>query len=130
MKNFYEATVIKPELTVDLEIHLKAVGSLPCEIQLNNQVLFSDIISGTMVFKRKLPLMSDILIEISVDRVHPEAVIVENINVDNYNIIPAYQHVCSFDTNYIDFNNETWRLNISGGFYPWYHSVSGQGFVA
>lgn len=131
MKNFYEATVIKPTLFVDLEIYLNTVaGPFPCEIHLNKEILYSDMLFGPLVLKRRLPLMSEILLEIGIERTHPEALIIENINVDNYNIMPSLQHLASPNTHYVDFNDNTWQLHISGGFYNWYHRVTGQGFIA
>lgn len=128
MKNFYEATVIKPSLNLNVEIYLRPVDHCLCRVFLNDQCLFNDIMRTPMEFKQQLPLNSPVTINIEVERKHPQAIEVENINIDNFNVIPLYQEKASPKTNYIDFNG-TWTLSIPN-FYPWYHEVSGQGFIA
>lgn len=130
MKNFYDATVIRPNLTMDLEIWLKPVDLVYCEVLVNQESMFHGKMIDPTVIKKTLPIDSEVMISIQIinQRVHPQALEIENINIDNYNILPLYQHLCDPGTNYIDFNMP-WYLKIPN-FYPWYHEISGQGFIA
>lgn len=127
MKNFYEATVIKPKLTTDILLNITPVGSLPCLVKINGSVVYEDMLSEEITLEYKNQLTNDITIEVQVDRKHPEAVEL-TLSIDGYNILPLYQHLTSHNTCYIDFNN-TWQFSIPS-FYPWYHGITGQGWIS
>jgi hypothetical protein len=50
-------------------------------------------------------------------------------SINGLEILPKYQHLANKSTNYIDFYDE-WLLIIPAPFYPWYHQISGQGWIA
>lgn len=128
MKNFYEATVTKPSLYLKMALELDAVGICPCQIKINDHFEFYGDLVGKNIFIRRLPLTESIEVQITVDRQHPQAVNVVSLKIDNYEILPNYQHLANPPTNYIDFNS-VWTLKIPN-FYPWLHDVTGQGWVA
>ena len=66
MKNFSEATVIKPGLKIKTVLELEAVGICPCQIKINDQLEFYGDLVGKNIFIRHLPLTDPINIEITV----------------------------------------------------------------
>ena len=124
MKNFYDSTVIKPTLTLDVVITLTPVGQCPCNVLINNESIYNNILSEVTVLQYSHPLTDPLTIAINIIRQHPEAVIVD-ITIDGLPVIPLYQHHAHPATDYIDTNNK-WVLNIPN-FYPWYHTVIGNG---
>lgn len=134
MKNFYEATVTKPTLKLSCCLSLKVThDAVPCIIKINSQTMFEDDASGQtrLVAEHhlgfQLPLTEPIDISIQlINRQHPDAVEAKLV-IDGYEILPKYQHLASPQTCYID-SNELWQLKIDN-FYPWYHEVTGQGWI-
>ena len=47
--------------------------------------------------------------------------------INDYEIIPKYQHHANPPVDYIDTNDE-WTLTIPN-FYQWYHVITGQGWI-
>jgi len=127
MKNFYEATVTKPGLKLDLVIALDPVEQCVCVLFINDEVIHDGLLSSPKVITRRVFIDDLIKIKAIVTRQHPEAVKL-SVSIDNLPIIPLYQHVAVPPTDYIDFNGE-WTLTIPK-FYPWYHQVTGQGWIA
>jgi hypothetical protein len=127
MKNFLEATDIKPTLKLDVVITLDPVEGGICILLINDTVIHDGLLSGPKVITHRVFNDSPIKIKVIFTRKHPEAVKI-NVSIDNLSIIPLYQHMAEPATNYIDFNGE-WTLTIPK-FYPWYHRVTGQGWIA
>jgi hypothetical protein len=127
MKNFYEATVINPTLKLKMVLELKAIGICPCQIFINNNLEFYGGLIGTNIFIKELDLTAPITIEIKIDRQHPQAIEIINLAIDNYKILPLYQHTANPPTDYLDFTG-SWSLKIPN-FYPWYHEITGQGWI-
>jgi len=127
MKNFLEATVIKPTLTVKVKFTVTPVGAVPCLVKFGAKILYEDTIKETQTFELDLPLTDPIDLSVRIYRRHPDAVLLTLI-VDGYEILPKYQHLANPPTNYIDFN-EQWALHIPN-FYPWFHKITGQGWVS
>lgn len=128
MKNFYEATVIKPKLTPSIELMLTPVDQCVCVATVNGRVVHDGLLdSYKSILVKGHPIDGPIDIQVVVTtRVHPEAVQVEVV-IDGLEIIPKYQHLANPPTNYLDFNGK-WELNIPN-FYPWYHEITGQGWI-
>jgi len=127
MKNFSEATIIKPGLTVNIKFTVTPIGQVPCLVKLGNKTLYEDTIKEPLTVDVDVSLTDPIDLSVQIYRHHPDAVIV-SLTIDDINIIPMYQNQATPPTNYIDFNS-TWTLNIPN-FYPWYHELTGQGWVA
>jgi len=128
MKNFYEATVIKPTLHVKMVLELRAVGICPCQINVNDSLEFYGDLVGNNMFIKELPLTDSLTIRITVDREHPQAIEITNLTIDNHEILPKYLDHAKPPTNYLDFTG-TWTFEIPN-FYPWYHAITGQGWIA
>lgn len=127
MKNFSEATTIKPTLTVRLKLTVTPVGCVPCLVKFGTKVLYEDTIKETQKFELDLPLMDPIDLTVQIYRHHPDAVVL-TLSIDDYDILPKHQHLATPPTDYIDFNS-VWSFKIPN-FYPWYHTITGQGWIA
>jgi hypothetical protein len=76
----------------------------------------------------QLPLTESIDISIQlIDRQHPNAVEVV-LTIDGHKILPQHQHLAWPQTCYID-SNDLWNFKIDN-FYPWFHKITGQGWIA
>lgn len=126
MKNFYEATGIRPNLKLEIVLRVKPVGNVKTRIQINDTSWAIDITKEEL-FTHEVNLNDPINIQIQITRHHPEALAIE-LEIDGNKILPKYQHLATPPTDYIDFDN-TWSLKIPN-FYPWYHTITGQGWVA
>ena len=127
MKNFSEATVIKPELKLKMVLELKAIGICPCRITINNQLEFYGGMIGTTIFIKHIPISDPININIDINRQHPQAIEIISLTVDHHEILPVYLSSANPPTNYLDFTGG-WTINIPN-FYPWYHEITGQGWI-
>jgi hypothetical protein len=127
MKNFYEATVTKSTLNCRVKLTLTPVGSLPCKVISNDKTIYEDTISSIQTLEWQVSLTDSINVQIQVYRHHPDAVAVA-LTVDDIEVLPKYQHLATPATCYID-SNTVWQFNIPN-FYPWYHQITGQGWIA
>lgn len=126
MKNFYEATVTKPNLECRVKLTLTPVGKLPCIVTTGSTVVYEDTISSVQTLEWTVGLTNPIDVQIQVHRHHPDAVIVA-LTVDDVEVLPKYQHRATPPTDYLDFNSK-WSIYIPN-FYPWLHEASGQGWI-
>lgn len=127
MKNFYEATVIKPTLELDVQITLRPVGSVPCTVTVNGNVVYKDTLTKNIVVPVAVPLTDPVDITVQIQRTHPDAVDI-TVDIDDYEILPLYQEALSIKSCYLDHDN-VWGISIPN-FYTWLHSASGQGWIA
>jgi hypothetical protein len=135
MKNFYEATVTRSNLTVGLCLGLKPTHSpVTCVIKFNGETVFgynengeTKIIANTELY-HSVPLCDSIDISIQlVDRQHPNALEL-SLTADEFDVMPKHQHLSNIKTCYLD-TVDVWQLHIPN-FYPWYHQITGQGWIA
>lgn len=127
MKNFYEATVTKPKLKLSVELLLVPVEQCVCVILFNGDPVYDGTISGCKSIQLRTAIDSPVDLQIITTRVHPEALNV-TVNIEGYEIIPLYLLRANPPTNYLDFNG-SWRLKLPS-FYPWFHEITGQGWVS
>lgn len=125
MKNFYEATVTKPLMTLKVQLNVRPVGHVQSKIQINNSV-WESTISQEQTYEIDVALNDAINILIQIQRKHPEALEV-SLYIENREIIPKYLLKAEPQTSYIDSNSE-WKIHIPN-FYLWYHEVVGHGWV-
>jgi hypothetical protein len=127
MKNFYEATVTKPSLTLAISLTLEPIGKLPCLVKINGATLFDNTLSDKIVINHKIGLEDCVDISIQIYRHHPDAV-VASLTIDDIEILPRYLDLANPPTNYLD-RSGIWTFKIPS-FYPWHHEITGQGWVA
>jgi hypothetical protein len=128
MKNFSDATAIKSQLKLDITLEIEIISVCDCSIKFNEELLHNGLISSPINYTTQLGLLDSIELMIDLkDRQHPQAVAIRKFAVDGQEILPLYQHLASPPTDYIDFSG-SWALKIPN-FYPWYHEITGQGWI-
>jgi len=126
MKNFYEATVIRPTLTIPIKLILDPIGSVPCWVKINGATVYEDTISAVEEICQDIPLNGAIDISVQIHRQHPDAVKISLV-IDSNDILPLYQQLANPPTCYLD-SNAIWTFSIPN-FYPWLHEITGQGWI-
>lgn len=128
MKNFYEATATRSRLTLDCTLTLTPVSEPFCEVLINQQRVYSAEIAEpvTLDFVVGLDETIDLSIHLP-QRQHPQAVKV-SLTVDGREVLPLYQHAVPTKNCYIDTKNP-WIFTVNH-FYPWFHSLTAQGWIA
>jgi hypothetical protein len=129
MKNFSEATVIKSDLMLDVNLVISPRGGEAyCEIELNQKLLFAGLVSEKTNLNAKIPLCDPLYLKFFVKRTHPQAIHIDLLTVDGREVLPLYLNQTSPPTSYLDFTGH-WVLSIPN-FYTWYHEITGQGWIA
>lgn len=124
MKNFSDATVIKPSLKIDVVLRVKPVGTVLSHLQINDAE-WAATITKEETFRHKVDLNSAVNVQIQINRTHPEALAVE-LEIDGNKILPLYQEQLGVNS-YID-SNDSWQITIPN-FYSWLHKITGQGWI-
>lgn len=127
MKNFYEATVIKDTLQLDVKLLLTPVEQCYCQLTINDNIILDDVLTKPKQLEFRVPLLSKLEFNIKIVREHPQAIIL-SLDIDGNEIIPLYLNSAVPPTNYLNFNGD-WSLSIPN-FYVWYHDITGQGWIA
>lgn len=127
MKNFYEATIIKPTLKLDVQITLRPTGTVPCEVKINDNIIYKNTLTKNIVVPFSVPLTDPVNISVQIQRTHLDTVEI-TLDIDDYEILPLYQEALGIKSCYLD-SNSVWSINIPN-FYTWLHGVSGQGWIA
>lgn len=129
MKNFYESTATRNNLTRQIILILKPkYGNPYARVEINTQTFYEDILAKEVKVTTDVPLIEPIKITIHVQRTHPEAVEIEKITIDNFEVMPLYLHHSSPSTSYLDYNG-SWHMEFEN-FNCWRHKISGQGWIA
>jgi hypothetical protein len=55
------------------------------------------------------------------------AIEIAKITINDKEVMPIYLHLSDPKTSWI---TDSWTLTIPGPFYPWYHQITGQGWIA
>ena len=125
MKNFYDATGIKPNLKLKVVLRVKPVGDVKTHLQIND-ANWDITLSKEEIFKHEVALTSPIEIQIQIQRQHPEAVEIE-LEIEGHKILPIYQDTIKCGDCYLN-TNDVWKCSIPN-FYSWYHNIRGQGWI-
>ena len=127
MNNFSDITAIDTvdQLTVQLCIvrHGEPYGG--CRI--NDTNLY--VKSGANTFDFKLDLLESVSIGVNIVDPNGGALEIVEFSVNGLEVLPRYLHLASTPTTWID-RAGLWYFVTPGPFYPWYHEITGQGFIA
>ena len=115
MKNFYEVTVIDVNDQLQVEI----------ELIKHNDPDFTFTVNGTPY---QSTMYFGLLDQICFDcKITTGAVEVAKITINGLEVLPIYQHLAEPATNWITTD---WEFTVPAPFYPWYHKITGQGWIA
>lgn len=123
--NFSEALDIDTSQKLVVSLRLKKHGRTKSSTTLNGFVVDVDNVTF------ELDLLSDIKLVIDLLEFDEgtSGVEIEALTVNGHEVLPKYQHLSSSANAYHD-KVGLWEFAIPSNFYAWYHTVSGQGWVA
>lgn len=127
MKNFCEAMVIRNKLTLLVIIELKSINNCWCKVEVNGELIHQGAMFATSELRQHVPLNEPLHIKITSNNEHNQAIDIKKITVDGFEVMPLYQAHAKPSTSYLDKSTE-WEINIPS-FYPWYHEITGQGWI-
>jgi hypothetical protein len=115
MKNFLDITDI--DITDQLEIKIELIK--------HNDPEFVFTVNG-IPYEPKMYF--GLLDKIHFDcKITNGAVEVAKITINGHEVLPIYLHLANPPTNWI---TSPWSFEIAEPFYPWYHEITGQGWIA
>lgn len=127
MKNFCEAIDIKKSLTLRMVLILETIGSPQVYLEINNDTVLDQMLDHQILIVEDLPIGEGINIYLKLIRTHPDAVNM-SMTIDGFEVLPKYQQHLNLPGCYLDQSSTT-VISIPN-FYPWYHEITGQGWIA
>jgi hypothetical protein len=130
MKNFSEATAIKPALRINGKIKLTpSVTHIRCLVIVNGTSIFNDWLREEANLDFDLPIDANTNISIQAVCQHWDEYVDIQVLLEDFEIIPKFQQFANPETNRLDSNCQSWRLQTLN-FYTWLHKITGQGWIA
>jgi len=117
MKNFYDITVIDTKDKLKIQIEL-------IEHDNPKYSFFVNDFNITPIFYIKADLLETLSFKCNVRN---GAIEVAKIIINENEVMPKYLHLATPPTSWI---TTKWEFTIPGPFYPWYHEITGQGWIA
>jgi len=115
MKNFSDITVI--DINNQLEVKVKLIE--------HDNPVYSFTVNGLPVQSlMRFSLLDDLNFCCKISN---GAVEVTRVTVNDKEVLPIYLHLAQPPTNWITTD---WQFILPGPFYPWYHEITGQGWIA
>ena len=118
MKNFSDITAIDTSDLLEVYIEINEHNGAEYVFFINNEPV--SVTRGSIKF--------DLLTAIDLEcKIKTGAVEISKFLVNGKEVLPIYQHLANPPTNWITTD---WKFSIPGPFYPWYHEITGQGWIA
>jgi len=125
--NFSDITVIDTADQLEVKLRIIRHGSPYGHCRINDRDLYT--VTGENQFDFKLDLLASVSVGVNMVDPAKGALEIAEFSVNGLEILPLYLHQASRPTTWIDFPG-LWFFIIPGPFYPWYHGITGQGFIA
>jgi len=117
MKNFYEVTDIDVSNSLTVMVEL---------VEHNNPKYLFTV--NEVSVQTNCTLLFDLLTNLHFKcYVENGAIEIKKISINAREIMPVYLNLSEPPTNWI---TNKWSLSIAKPFYPWYHEITGQGWIA
>ncbi len=123
MNTFSEALDINTQDQLQVQLIVEAHGDIHYRMRLNGHLISDPDTVYT------LDLFSPIHLKCTVIEPNAGALEIKLLSVNGTEVLPKYQHLATPQTAWIN-QTGTWEFNIPGAFYPRFHKISGQGWVA
>lgn len=104
-----------------VKLVIKVHGDIHYRMRLNGHLISDPVTEYTV------DLFSPINLKCTVLDANNGAVEIELLSINGTEVLPKYQHLANPQTAWITSN---WEFNAHESFYPWFHKISGQGWVA
>lgn len=120
---FSQALDIDTTKALEVRVELRNHGNIEYRFRINGHLVLDP--SSIWYFD----LFSPIHLHCLVTRATNSALEIVNFSVNHIVILPKYQHLARPACAWID-QEGVWDFHMPGPFYPWFHEISGQGWVA
>ncbi len=118
MKNFSDITAI--DTAGQLEVNVELVE--------HHNPVYTFLVNGSPMASTAETFYFDLLSPLSLKCVvNTGAIEVAKLTINGYEVLPIYQYLANPATAWI---TATWEFGAPAPFYPWYHQLSGQGWIA
>ena len=127
IQTFSDITDIDTGDKLQVTVVLKPVGIVKYRCNLNNHYVESSVELNTTYY---LDLLTQIDFNIEIiSIVEGSGLEINLLEIDKKQVLPIYLNQATPQTNYLD-RVGTWKFSTDQAFFPWYHKISGQGFIA
>lgn len=125
IQNFSDLTVIDTSALIEVCVKLKVHGDPVFVFSVNDDRFSTD------AFNKRYPLNTRFTFRCVLTRFTEghDAVEVKSVTINGKEILPLYLHQGFPQTSYFNFS-EPWVFEMCSPFYPWYHEITGQGWIA
>lgn len=124
MNNFSDITAIDIAGKLKVKLIIAKHGPVHYRMRLNGHLIMDTVTEIDLNLLAPIKLHSNI---IESNNGH-NAVEIVTLSVNGIEILPRYLHLASSPTVWL--NQGKWTFAVMEPFYPWYHVISGQGFIA
>ena len=122
-QNFSDVMAIDPNKQLKVHLLLATHGDIDYTLTINDQII-TELETVTC-----LNLFDDIDLKIVVNENKDNASIeIKSLKINEKEVLPLYQYLASEKTCWI--KQGEWNYYITAPFYSWYHTTSGQGWIA
>lgn len=123
IRTFSEILDIDTQDQLQVRLVIVPHGSIHYRLRLNGHLICDSATTHTF------DLLSSIHLKCLVFEPNGGAVEIKLLSVNGTEVLPKYQHLATPPTAWID-QAGTWEFTTHVPFYPWFHAISGQGWVA
>ena len=123
MNNFSNITDINPDRKLLVKLDTVEHGTVQYRLRINGHLVLDDSIE--MYLNLFSPINLHCFIVPSDEN---SALEIKSLSVNGFDVLPRYMHLASAPTLWL--TEGEWSFSSTGPFYPWYHEISGQGFIA
>jgi hypothetical protein len=123
IKTFSDILDINTQDQLQLHLVVESHGDIHYRMRLNGH-LISDLDTTYSV-----DLFSPVNLKCTVVDANGGAIEIKLLVINGQEVLPRYQHLARPQTAWID-QTGTWEFAVPAPFYPWFHQISGQGWVA
>jgi hypothetical protein len=123
IKTFSDVLDINTQNQLQVQLVVVPHGNIHYRMRLNGH-LIADL--DTI---HTFDLLSSVHLKCRVFEPNGGAVEIKLLSINGQEVLPKYQHLARPPTAWID-QEGTWQFDFRGPFYPWFHAISGQGWIA
>jgi len=127
MNNFSDITAIDTADQLLVRLRIVGHGKPYSHCRINAMDLYTG--AGENLFDFKFDLLEPVSIGVEIVAPCRGALEIVEFSVNGLEVLPRYLHLASTPTTWID-QPGLWYFVMPGPFYPWYHEITGQGFIA
>lgn len=123
IKTFSDILDINTQDQLQVRLVIVPHGNIHYRMRLNGHIISE--LDATYT----IDLFSPINLKCTVIDANNGAVEIKLLTVNGIEVLPKYQHLANPQTAWIN-RDGVWEFNAHSSFYPWFHKISGQGWIA